>query len=109
MDEYSRIIIEEYCMQTDSTKSRRLEKLVRKSYDINAEYTDSDSAFIKKVIETLKSILGDDAIDIQHIGSTAIQAIRDYLNANENVALQYQKLKEELESKYADDRVTYTN
>ncbi|MGN0265861.1 MAG: GrpB family protein [Oliverpabstia sp.] len=28
---------------------------------------------------------------------------RDYLNANENVALQYQKLKEELESKYADD------
>ena len=28
---------------------------------------------------------------------------RDYLNANENVALCYQKLKEELESKYADD------
>ncbi|MFR7842843.1 MAG: GrpB family protein [Gallintestinimicrobium sp.] len=26
---------------------------------------------------------------------------RDYLNANENVALQYEKLKEELESKYA--------
>ena len=34
---------------------------------------------------------------------------RDYLNANENVALKYQKLKEELESKYADDRVAYTN
>ena len=34
---------------------------------------------------------------------------RDYLNANENVALQYEKLKEELESKYADDRVAYTN
>ena len=33
---------------------------------------------------------------------------RDYLNANENVALQYEKLKEELESKYADDRVAYT-
>ena len=62
-----------------------------------------------QTIKTLKSILGDDAIDIQHIGSTAIQAIRDYLNANENVALQYQKLKQELESKYADDRVTYTN
>ena len=31
---------------------------------------------------------------------------RDYLNANENVALQYEKLKEELESKYADDRQT---
>lgn len=34
---------------------------------------------------------------------------RDYLNANENMALQYQKVKEELESKYADDRVAYTN
>lgn len=129
-----------------------------------------------------KSILGDDAIDIQHIGSTAIPAIkakpiidivvgvtdfdkvmlhneqlrqvgifyrgsdverqflyvmgdmendtrthhihivkwngtewknyihfRDYLNDNENMALQYQKVKEELESKYADDRVAYTN
>lgn len=135
-----------------------------------------------QTIKTLKSILGDDAIDIQHIGSTAIPAIkakpiidivvgttdfgrimshneqlenegifyrgsdvehqvlyvigdmekdirthhihvvkwngtewknyihfRDYLNANENMALQYQKVKEELESKYADDRVTYTN
>lgn len=134
-----------------------------------------------QTIKTLKSILGDDAIDIQHIGSTAIPAIkskpiidiavgvtdfdrimshneqlqqegifyrgsdvehqllyvmgdmendtrthhihilkwngtewknyihfRDYLNANENVALQYQKLKEELESKYADDRGAYT-
>lgn len=34
---------------------------------------------------------------------------RDYLNANGDVALQHQKLKEELESKYADDRVAYTN
>ena len=34
---------------------------------------------------------------------------RDYLNANGDVALQYQKLKEELESKYADDRIAYTN
>ena len=134
-----------------------------------------------QTIKTLKSILGDDAIDIQHIGSTAIPAIkakpiidiavgvtdfekimshneqlekegifyrgsdvehqvlyvmgdmetdirtqhihvvkwngtewknyihfRDYLNANENMALQYAKLKEELESKYADYRVAYT-
>ena len=38
-------------MQTDSAKSRRLEKLVRKSYDINAEYTDSDAVFIEKAIE----------------------------------------------------------
>ena len=135
-----------------------------------------------QTIETLKSILGDDAIDIQHIGSTAIPAIkakpiidvvvgvtdfdrimshneqlqqegifyrgsdvecqllyvmgdmeadirthhihivkwngtewknyiyfRDYLNVNENMALQYEKLKEEMERKYADDRVAYTN
>ena len=34
---------------------------------------------------------------------------RDYLNANGDVALQYQKLKEELESKHADDRAAYTN
>ena len=135
-----------------------------------------------KTLKTLKSILGDDAVDIQHIGSTAISVIkakpiidivvgvtdferiklhneqlenegifyrgsdvehqvlyvmgdmekeirthhihvvkwnetewknyihfRDYLNDNENMALQYQKLKEELESKYADDRIAYTN
>lgn len=140
-----------------------------------------DEAAIQ-TIKKLKSILGDDAIDIQHIGSTAISVIkakpiidivvgvtdferiklhneqlenegifyrgsdvehqvlyvmgdmekdirthhihvvkwngtewknyihfRDYLNANENMALQYQKLKEELESKYADDRIAYTN
>lgn len=135
-----------------------------------------------QTMESLKAILGEDAIDIQHIGSTAIPAIkakpiidivvgvedfkrvllhneqlrqkgifyrgsdveeqllyvmgdmendtrthhihvvkwneiewknyiyfRDYLNANESVALQYQKLKEELEKKYAEDRVAYTN
>lgn len=134
-----------------------------------------------QTIKTLKSILGDDVIDIQHIGSTAILTIkakpiidiavgvtdfdkvmlhneqlqkkgifysgsdvecqllyvmgdmendtrthhihivkwngtewknyihfRDYLNANENMALMYQNLKEELESKYADDRAAYT-
>ena len=134
------------------------------------------------IIKTLKSILGDDVIDIQHIGSTAIPVIkakpiidivvgvtnfervmlhneqlqkegifyrgsdveyqilyvmgdmekdirthhihvvkwnetewknyihfRDCLNANENIALQYERVKEELESKYADDRVAYTN
>lgn len=134
-----------------------------------------------QTIKTLKSILGDDAIDIQHIGSTAIPAIkakpiidiavgvtdfekimsyneqlqkegifyrgsdvenqilyvmgdmekdirthhihvvkwngtewrnyihfRDCLNANENMALRYQRVKEELESKYADNRGLYT-
>lgn len=32
---------------------------------------------------------------------------RDYLNDNENVALQYENLKKEMQSKYADDRVAY--
>lgn len=51
MDEYSRILIEEYCMNHNSAKSKRLWKLVRKSYDLYAEYTDSDGIFIEKVIE----------------------------------------------------------
>ena len=140
-----------------------------------------DEAAIQ-TIKKLKSILGDDAIDIQHIGSTAIPAIKakpiidivvevtdfdrimlhneqlrrkgifyqdsdvecqllyvmgdmeadirthhihivkwngtewknyihfiDYLKANENMALQYENLKEEMEGRYADDRVAYTN
>ena len=135
-----------------------------------------------QTIRKLKAILGEDAIDIQHIGSTAIPAIkakpiidiavgvddfnrvllnneqlqqegivyrgsdveyqllyvmgdmkndtrthhihvvkwngtewknyiyfRDYLNSTENAALQYQQLKEELERKYADDRIAYTS
>ena len=139
-----------------------------------------DEAAIQ-TIKIFKSILGDDAIDIQHIGSTAIPAIkakpiidiavgvtdfekimsyneqlqkegifyrgsdvedqilyvmgdmekdirthhihivkwngtewkkyihfRDYLNDNENMALRYQRVKEELESKYADNRGLYT-
>ena len=49
MEEYSRILIEQYCWNRNLIKSRRLEKLVRKSYDINAEYTD-DVIFMEKVI-----------------------------------------------------------
>lgn len=50
MEEYSRILIEQYCWDHNSAKSRRLEKLVRKSYDMNAEYTDDDGIFMEKVI-----------------------------------------------------------
>lgn len=140
-----------------------------------------DETVVQTIVK-LKAILGDDAIDIQHIGSTAIPAIkakpiidiavgvtdfdkvmlhneqlqkegifyrgsdveyqllyvmgdmkndirthhihvvkwngtewknyiyfRDYLNSNENAALRYQQLKEELERKYADDRMAYTS
>ena len=42
MQEYSRSLIEEYCMEHNSAKSRRLQKLVRLSYDPSAEGTDAD-------------------------------------------------------------------
>lgn len=41
LKEYSRILIEEYCMNHISAKSRRLQKLVNKAYDLNAEYIDA--------------------------------------------------------------------
>ena len=55
MEEYSRILIEEYCMNHTSAKSKRLQKLVDKSYDLNAEYTDADGIFIEKIIEQEKN------------------------------------------------------
>ena len=55
MEEYSRILIEEYCMNHTSAKSKRLQKLVDKSYDLNAEYTNADGIFIEKIIEQEKN------------------------------------------------------
>lgn len=51
MEEYSRILIEDYCTHHDSAKSRRLARLVKKSYNIYAQYTDSDGIFVEKCIE----------------------------------------------------------
>lgn len=51
MEEYSRILIEEYCANHNTAKSRRLGKLVKKSYNIYAQYTDSDGLFIEECIE----------------------------------------------------------
>lgn len=51
MKEYSRILIEEYCMNHTSAKSKRLQELVNKSYVLNTEYTDADSIFMEKIIE----------------------------------------------------------
>lgn len=81
-----------------------------------------------QTIEKLKSILGKDAIDIQHIGSTAIPAIKakpiidivvgvdDFKRVmlhNEQLPYSCCEMEwnrmEELESKYATDRVAYTN
>ena len=55
MREYSRILIEEYCLGHDSAKSRRLEKLVKMSYDLSAVGTDSDAIFLEKAIAQEKN------------------------------------------------------
>ena len=54
MQEYSRILIEEYCMEHDSAKSRRLQKLVELSYDLSAEGRDADALFLERAIEQEK-------------------------------------------------------
>ena len=51
MDEYSRILIEEYCLNHHSKKSQRLQYLVELSYDVNAEGTDADAIFLERAIE----------------------------------------------------------
>ena len=56
MQEYSRILIEDYCMSHDSAKSRRWEKLVKMSYDMYAESTDSDAVFLEKAINQEKNL-----------------------------------------------------
>ena len=64
MQEYSRIVIERYCMEHNSAKSRRLQKLVDMSYDVYAEASDADALFLEKAInqekdEELKEALQD--------------------------------------------------
>ena len=54
MHEYSRILIEEYCWTHNSAKSRRLQKLVELSYDINCEAYDDDAIFLEKAINSEK-------------------------------------------------------
>ena len=51
MNEYSRILIEKYCMEHNSRKSRRLARLVDMSYDIEAVASDSDAVFLETAIE----------------------------------------------------------
>ena len=50
MQEYSRILIEDYCMTHDSAKSRRLERLVKMSYNMYSDGTDEDAIFLGKTI-----------------------------------------------------------
>ena len=54
MNEYSRIVIENYCMTHNSAKSRRLQALVELSYDIAAEGTDNDAIYLERAISREK-------------------------------------------------------
>ena len=54
MDEYSRILIEQYCMSHNSAKSSRFMKLLAKAYDMCAEMTDSEAIFLEKAIDSEK-------------------------------------------------------
>ena len=55
MEEYSRILIEEYCMEHNSKKSLRLWELVRLSYSIEAEASDDDAIFLENAIHREKN------------------------------------------------------
>lgn len=63
MDEYSRILIEEYCAKHNSAKSRRLKKLVELSYDIEAEASDPDAIFLEKAIQQEKNPVLREALE----------------------------------------------
>lgn len=54
MNEYSRIVIEEYCMTHNTQKSTRLFRLVQMSYDLSAEGSDADACYLESVISREK-------------------------------------------------------
>ena len=54
MNEYSRIVIENFCMTHNSAKSRRLQALVDLSYDPAAEGTDNDTIYLERAISREK-------------------------------------------------------
>ena len=56
MDEFSRMLIEEYCMKHSSKKSLRLRELINLSYDMEAEPTDDDAVFLENTIRSEKNI-----------------------------------------------------
>jgi hypothetical protein len=55
MDEYSRILIEEYIMNHSSKKSRQLGRLLELSYSMATRPTDDDAIFLLKVIRSEKN------------------------------------------------------
>ena len=51
MEEYSRILIEHYCLEHENTqKAKKLERLVRHSYDLGYTGTDADALWLEGAI-----------------------------------------------------------
>ncbi|WP_409229419.1 hypothetical protein [Gudongella sp. SC589] len=55
MEEYSRIVIEEYCMNHKSKKSEQLRELLELSYTMEEEADDCDAIFLEKMISSEKN------------------------------------------------------
>jgi hypothetical protein len=55
MDEYSRILIEQYCSTHNSKKSKHLSELVDMSCNIASELSDDDALFLEKAIRSEKN------------------------------------------------------
>lgn len=48
MDEYSRIILQHYCL---ANRKRKFARLVRLSYDPGADVTDADALYLAELID----------------------------------------------------------
>ena len=55
MDEYSRIVIEQYCQTHKTKKAATLSRLVAMSYNLSAEGTDYDALELEKIISREKN------------------------------------------------------
>jgi len=62
MDEYSRIIIAEYCRSHRSKKSSQLYELLEFSYYMDDEPTEEDSIFLEKIIKNEKDPILKEAL-----------------------------------------------
>ena len=54
MDEYSRIVIENYCFTHNTKKAENLSRLVEMSYDVSAQGTDEDAVYLERLIQREK-------------------------------------------------------
>ncbi len=63
MNEYSRILIEQYCMDHNSKKSRHLWALLDLSYGMAIEPADADAIFLEKIIHSEKNPEFKDALE----------------------------------------------